>query len=116
MFFSFGYCSSDAIFAGYRRCNDHSDTRTGASKKGAEVTSGNQSEVCFDADKCRCGYYRHFGLAKRFLLNFDPFMSFFILSIENDYPVEKMNGNDWNCYVSSQLLLASYSTAGVPST
>jgi len=39
-------------------------------------------------------------------------MHSFILSIENDYPVEKMNGNDWNCYASSQLLLASYSTAG----
>jgi hypothetical protein len=41
---AFGYCASDAIFAGYRKWNDHSDTST-ASKKGVEVTAGNKSGV-----------------------------------------------------------------------
>jgi fission process protein 1 len=41
---AFGYCASDAIFAGYRKWNDHSDTST-ASKKGVEVAAVNKSEV-----------------------------------------------------------------------
>jgi hypothetical protein len=42
---AFGYCASDAIFAGYRKWIDHSDTRA-ASKKGAEASIAvHQSEV-----------------------------------------------------------------------
>ena len=40
-------------------------------------------------------------------------MGSLVLSIENDDPVEKMNGTlDWNRYVSTQLLLASESLSG----